>query len=73
MQVAFVYEEFMEYTMARSLLRDWEAAGLDEQGILAAIDALAAQYASFAQVLGVMVYVGLDASGSSVGSHCGAR
>jgi hypothetical protein len=29
-QVTFVYEEFMEYTMARSLTRDWEAAGLDE-------------------------------------------
>jgi HEAT repeat protein len=58
-QVAFVYEEFMEYTMALSLLRDWEAANLDERAILAAIDALAAQYTSFAQVLGVMVYVGL--------------
>lgn len=58
-QVAFVYEEFMEYTMARSLIRDWDAAKLDEQGVLAAIDTLTAQYESFAQVLGIMVYVGL--------------
>ena len=28
-QVAFVYEEFMEYTMARSLIRDWDQANLD--------------------------------------------
>ena len=58
-QVAFVYEEFMEYAMARSLIRDWERANLDERAILAAIEALTGKYGSFAQILGVIVYLGL--------------
>lgn len=58
-QVAFVYEEFMEYVMASSLMRDWDAAGLDEAAILTEIEALTGKYASFAQILGVMVYLAL--------------
>ena len=58
-QVAFVYEEFMEYVMARSLMRHWWQEDLDEDAILAEIEALTAKYESFAQVLGVMVYVAL--------------
>jgi HEAT repeat protein len=59
LQVAFVYEEFMEYVMARSLMRDWDRAGLDEAAILTEIEALTGKYASFAQILGVMVYLAL--------------
>ncbi len=58
-QVAFVYEEFMEYVMARSLLRDWDRAQLSEEAILAEIEKLTGQYKSFAQILGVMVYLGV--------------
>ena len=35
LQGAFVYEEFMEYIMARSLMRHWEAASLDKAAVLA--------------------------------------
>lgn len=59
LQVAFVYEEFMEYVMARSLIRAWDYAGLDQAGILAEIESLANKYESFAQILGVMVYLSL--------------
>ena len=58
-QIAFVYEEFMEYVMARSLTRDWARDGLDEPGILAAVDDLTEKYDEFAQILGVMVYLAL--------------
>lgn len=58
-QVAFVYEEFMEYVMARALIRDWDRARLDEAIILTAIKGLTKKYAEFAQILGVMVYLAL--------------
>lgn len=58
-QVAFVYEEFMEYVMARSLLRDWDREGLDERAILEAVEDLTHKYEEFAQLLGVMVYLAL--------------
>ena len=59
LQVAFVYEEFMEYVMARSLVRDWDSIGLDEAAILTEIEALTGKYKSFAQIIGVMVYLAL--------------
>jgi len=59
LQVAFVYEEFMEYVMARSLMLDWDQANLDEEAILAKIEALTGKYESFAQIVGVMVYLAL--------------
>lgn len=59
LQVAFVYEEFMEYVMARALIRDWEQAGLDEATILTAVKELTKKYEEFAQILGVMVYLAL--------------
>lgn len=58
-RVAFVYEEFMEYVMARSLMRDWDQAGLDKAAILSEIETLTGKYKSFAQILGVMVYLAL--------------
>ena len=58
-QVAFVYEEFMEYVMARALIYKWDQAGLDESAILNEIEALTGKYESFAQILGVMVYLAL--------------
>jgi len=58
-QVAFVYEEFMEYVMARSLMRDWDQAGLYKATILSKIETLTGKYESFAQILGVMVYLAL--------------
>jgi HEAT repeat protein len=58
-QVAFVYEEFMEYVMARSLTRDWDRSGLDKAAILTEIEKLTAKYDEFAQILGVMVYLAL--------------
>lgn len=55
--IVFVYEEFMEYVMARSLLRDWNRDRLNEKGILSSIEELAEKYTEFAQILGVMVYL----------------
>ena len=59
LQVGFVYEEFMEYVMARSLIVDWDRRGLDEEGILAEIEQLTQKYDEFVQILGVMVYLAL--------------
>jgi len=59
LRVAFVYEEFMEYVMARSLMWDWDRAELDEARILIEIERLTDRYESFAQILGVMVYLAL--------------
>jgi HEAT repeat protein len=58
-QVVFVYEEFMEYTMARSLICDWNQAGLNEASILIKIEELTSKCESFAQIVGVMVYLAL--------------
>jgi hypothetical protein len=59
LRVAFVYEEFMEYVMARSLMREWDKADLDEKGILFEIEKLTKKYKEFAQIFGVMVYLAL--------------
>ncbi|GEM_PF-2335713 len=57
--VVFVYEEFMEYLMARSLIRDWDREHIDEKGILSSVEALAEKYSEFIQILGVMVYLAI--------------
>ena len=59
MQVAFVYEEFMEYVMARSLIRDWDQEGLDELGIFEVVESLTEKYYEFTQILGVVLYLAL--------------
>lgn len=59
LQVVFVYEQFMEYTMARSLIRDWDRQDLNEAQILAEIELLTQKYDTFAQILGVVVYLAL--------------
>ena len=56
-KVAFVFEEFMEYAMARSLLEKWSVKKTDE--ILDEIIELTQKYESFSQVLGVVLYVAL--------------
>ncbi len=58
-QVAFVYEEFMEYMMARSLVHSWNAAELGQEAIFFEIEELTGKYDSFAQILGIMVYLSL--------------
>jgi hypothetical protein len=59
LQVAFVYEEFMEYVMARSLINDWEQEELDKNSTLSEIEKLTKKYDDFAQILGVMVYLAI--------------
>jgi formylglycine-generating enzyme required for sulfatase activity len=59
LQAAFVYEEFMEYVMARSLIESWEAEELGNDGIFDEIEKLTEKYTEFAQILGVMVYLAL--------------
>ena len=59
LQIAFVYEEFMEYVMARALLQAWDEKGLDDAAILAELDKLMQSYQHFAQILGVMVYLAI--------------
>ncbi|MGK7955602.1 MAG: trypsin-like peptidase domain-containing protein [Crocosphaera sp.] len=56
-KVAFVFEEFMEYAMARSLLEKWSVKKSDE--ILDEIIEIIHKYESFSQVLGVILYVAL--------------
>lgn len=56
-KVAFVFEEFMEYAMARSLLEKWSVKKTDE--ILDEIIEITQKYESFSQVLGVVLYVAL--------------
>lgn len=58
-QIAFVYEEFMEYTMALSLLQSWKRSNLDVESILIEIGRLTRKYTSFAQIMGVVVYLAL--------------
>lgn len=57
--VAFVYEEFMEYVMARSLVAEWNQNDLNDTAILAEIEILTQKYTHFAQILGVVVYLAL--------------
>src|SRR3990170_3867689 len=47
----------MEYVMARSLLRDWEDAKLNEQSIIDEIEELT--HKQFSQIFGMMVYLAL--------------
>ncbi len=58
-QVGFVYEEFMEYVMARSLMRDWSMRQLSNSAIPAEIEHLRRRHRAFATILGVMVYLAL--------------
>ncbi len=58
-QVAFVYEEFMEYVMARSLLRDWSRERYSDLQILGEINQLVEQYKEFTQLIGVLVYLSI--------------
>ena len=55
--VAFVFEEFMEYAMARSLMDSWRALAPPEIGKHVAT--LTTKYDSFGQVFGVVLYVAL--------------
>jgi hypothetical protein len=55
--VAFVFEEFMEYAMARAMLARWRDASLDD--ILAGVVAITERYDDFSQVLGVVLYLAL--------------
>ncbi|MGO7904929.1 restriction endonuclease [Rhizobium leguminosarum] len=55
--VAFVFEEFMEYAMARSMLAQWRAMDLNE--IYAGVVTITERYNDFSQVLGVVLYLAL--------------
>ncbi len=55
--VAFVFEEFMEYAMARFLVNSWRS--LPEQEIALQLVELTKKYQSFNQVFGVALYSGL--------------
>lgn len=56
-EVAFVFEEFMEYTMARFLVGEWR--DIDESQIAKNIVNLSGRYDAFSQIFGVILYVGL--------------
>jgi HEAT repeat protein len=58
-EVTAINAEFLEYLMARSLVRDWEREGLNKAGILSEIEMLTNRYESLAQIIGVMVYLAL--------------
>lgn len=55
--IAFVFEEFMEYSMARALLSKWITFTLDE--ICNEVRNLTEKYKDFSQVFGVMLYVAI--------------
>lgn len=55
--VAFVFEEFMEYAMARFLVCEWLT--LSESEIAQAITTITKKYSDFSQVFGVILYTGL--------------
>src|SRR5262249_18422640 len=57
--VSFVYEEFMEYVMALTVVRDSDARGLSRQAVAMEAEGLLQRSPGFAQILGVLVYVGL--------------
>ncbi len=59
LQIAFVYEEFMEYVMARALIQAWDEQSLDDTAILAELDRLKQSYRHFSQILGIMVYLAI--------------
>jgi hypothetical protein len=52
--IAFVFEEFMEYTMARGLLAKWQAFDLTE--ICRQVETLTQKYQAFNQIFGVLLY-----------------
>jgi len=56
-RVVFVYEEFMEYTMARGLMA--KLSDCSEEEIIAEINRLAGDADAFANILGVMVYLSI--------------
>jgi len=55
--VTFVFEEFMEYAMARSLVKAWRL--LDKYEVCDHVVALTRRYGDFSQVLGVVLYLAL--------------
>lgn len=55
--VAFVFEEFMEYSMARSIVRKWR--GLDADQVKEAIRKLILDFDNFSQLFGVVLYIAL--------------
>lgn len=55
--VAFVFEEFMEYAMARSLFAQFGASDLE--AIYADVIAITERYDAFSQVMGVVLYLAL--------------
>jgi HEAT repeat protein len=55
--VAFVYEEFMEYAIARALTQDWDERGLSDQDIVIELEQLTQTCGGFSQILGVTVYL----------------
>lgn len=57
--IAFVYEEFMEYAMARSLVSVWSESSQSQNEILKSVEKLTEKYHSFSQIIGVMVYLAL--------------
>lgn len=57
--VAFVYEEFMEYVIARSLLSSWFSAGFSRKDILETVENLTREYDDFVQIFGVMIYLAI--------------
>ncbi len=56
-KVAFVFEEFMEYAMARAMLAKWHSSSIDE--IYAGVVQITERYDEFSQVLGVVLYLAL--------------
>lgn len=57
--VAFVYEEFMEYAMARSLMKYWESNGRTKSAISKDITDLSSDNNEFVQIMGVLIYLSL--------------
>ncbi len=56
-KVAFVFEEFMEYAMARSRLVKWHSSSIDE--IYVDVVSITDRYDEFSQVLGAVLYLAL--------------
>jgi hypothetical protein len=59
LHIVFVYEEFMEYVMARALLDEWAIVDLAEDHLIAKLEALTNKVQFFAQIIGVVVYLAL--------------
>ncbi len=52
--IAFVFEEFMEYTMARGLIAKWQILDITE--ICRQVETLTGKYQEFNQIFGVLLY-----------------